>query len=324
MAYSEQIIRQTEELLARRRMEAQTTAEEHRAHLHALSEDARALDSALARIGLRLFEIAKEGGEDCDARIAHLKQEHAEMLNARRALLASLGLPEDYTKVKYTCPLCSDTGYVMTRRCECMKRELVKASLRASGIGSLIDGQSFENFSLSYYQDKPDVYAQMQMTFVRAEQFANEFPNGGKNLLLLGGTGLGKTHLSTAIARRVIERGYEVVYESAPDIFADFEHDRFRRGYASEEDKSEKYNKTELLIIDDLGAEFSSTFTVSCLYALVNGRLSRGLSTVISTNLTPHELNARYDERLTSRFFGEYTILQFAGTDIRQKKLREP
>ena len=73
----------------------------------------------------------------------------------------------------------------------------------------------------------------------------------------------------------------------------------------------------DLLILDDLGAEFSTSFTVAALYNIINSRINAGLPVIISTNLTPTELEAKYTQRITSRIIGCYTSLIFCGRDIR-------
>jgi DNA replication protein DnaC len=319
MAYHSEIYRRVTEILEQRRNAALDTAQAHREELHARCPEAVELDRALSGTTKAVFDAAMSG-VNVEQKVAAIRRENEQLLQARRELLSTLGLPADYTEPHYTCPRCSDTGYIMARMCPCMKELLQLESLRESGVADA-DTQTFETFSLDYYRADPDDYACMKQTLASALAFAEDFRPGKENLLLIGGTGLGKTHLSTAIARRVIEKGYNVIYETVQTVFSNFEYDRFRRSYGEETPRAEKYLKTDLLLLDDLGTEFSSQFTLSCLYQLINTRLIRGLSTVISTNLTASELNERYDSRLTSRFLGNYRILRFVGRDIRFQKL---
>ena len=76
----------------------------------------------------------------------------------------------------------------------------------------------------------------------------------------------------------------------------------------------------DLLILDDLGAEFSTQFTVSVIYNIVNSRLLGGKPTIISTNLSLIQLETVYTKRTASRILSEYTLLRFDGSDIRQLK----
>ena len=317
MAYSRENMRYAVETLAQRRAKAEEIARKNEMHLHAVSAEAAALDRALSKTGLEAFRIAVSGG-NVEENIAALRRENEALQEKRRAILALLGLPADYTKPHYTCAVCHDTGYTESGMCTCMRRVLTEASFRSSGLGKLIETQNFDNFSLDYYAGEGLEYARRSLATARA--FAEDFNKSGANLLFMGGTGLGKTHLSTAIARRAIERGYDVVYETAQNIIADFEYDRFKSGYGTEEARSTRYFEADLLIMDDLGAELTNQFTVSSLYNIVNTRINQGKSMIISTNLGQKGLMERYDERITSRLFGEFYICVFRGEDIRGKK----
>jgi DNA replication protein DnaC len=202
-----------------------------------------------------------------------------------------------------------------------MRKELILAGYESSGIASLMEQQSFSSFSLSYYDGEER--ESMQKNVEILSSFANEFAGrSAENYLLIGGTGLGKTHLSTAIAREVIEGGWDVVYVSCVDMFADYEAQRFGNstGTPTGADVS-RYTDCDLLIIDDLGTELTNQFTTSCLYGLLNTRLNRHLPVILSTNLETDEFRKRYWDRITSRVLGNFTVMPFKGTDIRRQKL---
>ena len=180
-------------------------------------------------------------------------------------------------------------------------------------MGDLLERQSFENFDIERYKkDGEDVYRRMKANFAAAKAFAENFKDKRGNLFLVGTTGAGKTHLTTAIARAVLDRGFDVVYDTAQNIMSAFEFDRFRSGYQPSESRADKYMECTLLILDDLGTEFTNAFTVSCLYNLLNERQNKGLSTVISTNVPPMGLREKYEDRIYSRLIGaDYQILSF-------------
>ena len=109
-----------------------------------------------------------------------------------------------------------------------------------------------------------------------------------------------------------------MLYDSVQNIVNDFETDKFRSGYNRGEQISDKYLECDLLIIDDLGAEFVTQFSISALYNLINTRQNKGLSTIISTNLSASELAGKYEGRIYSRIIGsDYTVLRFEGEDRR-------
>ena len=75
----------------------------------------------------------------------------------------------------------------------------------------------------------------------------------------------------------------------------------------------------DLLILDDLGVEFSTPFTVAALHDMIDTRLRSKKPTIISTNLNATEIEKRYTERLSSRIFGSFQRCQFVGKDVRIK-----
>jgi DNA replication protein DnaC len=172
---------------------------------------------------------------------------------------------------------------------------------------------------LDYYKTGDGNYDMMQRFVGILKDYAKGFSNSTyENYLLIGGTGLGKTHLSTAVAKEVIDRGFDVCYVTAVGMLGDFEDKRF--GHGESEDNTDRYYTADLLIIDDLGTEMVNQFTLSCVYDVINSRINKRKCTIISTNLNKNEIEAKYNERIASRLFGEYYPIIFRGTDIRKQK----
>lgn len=303
-------------------LEAQEAADARLAEVHAAIPEVRELDQQLGGLGLEILRIVHEGG-DIIAGLEALQAQNEALRESRNKLLSDNGFPEDYTDIRYECPTCGDTGFVDCHMCTCMRRRLIEAGYEASGMGQLLRTQSFENFSLDYYASDPRCYTRMRQIRDMMQAYADGFcPGKADDLALFGGTGLGKTHLSSAVARVVIEKGYDVLYTSSVGMLSDFERQRFGNasGVGNQTDTA-RYYDCDLLIIDDLGTEVGNQFTTSVLYDVINTRLNRRKAAIISTNLDPDEFRKRYWDRITSRVFGEYSILQFMGKDIRAQKL---
>ncbi len=315
MAYNRENFTKLKAQYEQKNLRAKEAARARSIEVSLSHRDIAEIEKELSLTSVKILRAAA-GGDSFDA----LKKRVEELRREKARLLLLYGYPEDYCDVRYECPDCSDTGYCESKMCKCFKKALVLLGYESSGIGALIRKQSFDNFSFDYYKDEPSTLETMKANYDILRSFAESFGEGeSKNLLLMGGTGLGKTHLSSAVAKCVIERGFDVYYESAPNIFSDFEQERFTRD--TEEKRTQRLFECELLIIDDLGTESVTQYTVSCLYNLINTRINKGLSTIISTNMAPNELVGKYNERITSRFMGEYLTLRFAGTDIRRQKL---
>ena len=324
MGYNRKSYIETRDLFKKREEKAKNDAYFRKAEIEALIPEIRQIDNILAATGAEIaIEIAK-GKENIEERINTLRDKNLALQQKKAELLCANGYPEDYTKIKYTCSKCEDTGFIGTKMCDCFREELIKNSIRNSGIAALVDKQSLENFDLKYYADDLKSLTMMRSTLEQVRQYIDSFDNGSSSLLFMGATGLGKTHLSTAIAKGVIEKGFDVVYDTAQNIFNDFEYERFGRAYNTdrEDKKTDKYFECDLLIIDDLGTEVTNSFTLSCLYNLINTRLNASKAIIINTNLMPGELETRYEKRISSRLMGEFAPRVFRGTDIRQQKLK--
>ena len=297
-----------------RREAARAQADDRAEILRAESEEIASIDAELSTTGLQLFRAACFG-EDISA----VRERNRALQERRREIVVSLGYPADYSEVHYSCPECSDSGYIDgVKMCNCLRSLIIKGRIEESAMGKLIEKQSFDNFDLSFYAYDEKVHERMKAILSVAKSYVRDFATKRQNLLLIGKTGTGKTHISTAIARELINKGYDVIYDSTQNIISDFESDRFRNNYGREENRAEKYLDCTLLIIDDLGTEFQNSFTLSTLYNLLNARANRDLPTIISTNLSPEELSAKYEDRIYSRIIGAGTkVLPFEGKDRR-------
>ena len=302
-------------------LRARTKAEERRQELYAKIPEVKQLDALLAGTAAEIMEIIlKESRETAAQKTAELKHRNENLLAERAAILTAYGYPADYSDVHYECPLCGDTGFVDTKMCVCMKKALVLAGYESSGLGGLIRTQSFDNFSLKYYRDNPENLATMEKVVAGLRRFAGNFDRDTyRNYLMLGPTGLGKTHLSTAVAKEVIERGFDVLYVTSVGMVGDFEEKRFGNGEGRD---TARYYECDLLIIDDMGTEMGTAFTVSALYNLINTRLMAKRPMIINTNLLPETLSEKYSPAVASRLLGEFLPLRFFGDDIRLLKKR--
>ena len=117
-------------------------------------------------------------------------------------------------------------------------------------------------------------------------------------------------------ARCVLQKGYNAVYCSAASIFKRVEYEHFNLNH--ETSTLESLKACDLLVLDDLGAEFNSPFVTSTLYDVVNSRISERRSTILTTNYIDEDaLARRYGEKISSRLIGCCTVLPFFGEDIR-------
>lgn len=203
-----------------------------------------------------------------------------------RGSLVKHGYPEDYLDPIYNCRICKDTGIVEDRRCSCFM-DIVKRKA-AEHLNSVTPLKlcGFDEFSLAYYDDTrptelgPAARKIMAKNLEDCRRYAEEFHLPYKSLLMRGKTGLGKTHLSLSIASEVINKGYSVIYGSAPDLLRRLDKEKFEGG-----EMLDMLTTADLLILDDLGAEIDNKMYVSPVLYQRRPSISRMTLSVFSLSL---------------------------------------
>ncbi len=287
-----------------------------------------AIDREIQSAGLSIISLAVANPVALDQKVAELRDRQKSLLIKRKALLLENGFSEDELSMRYMCEKCQDTGVFENKNCDCFNRRLIMKAFEKSNLSQQLRNQSFKNFDFSLYSQVPDPmygtspYENMQRILGHCKAFITDFEQTDKNLLFWGESGLGKTFLSTCIAKELIKKGYSVIYETTYQIVVMLENYKFRRSgdMDSLKAQTERLYESDLLILDDLGAEFSTPYTNAALFDILNTRLITGKKTIINTNLDLEALAKRYSERVVSRIMGTYLTLQFIGEDIRVKK----
>lgn len=261
---------------------------------------------------------------------ASIKEQNKSLAEEKTSLLKAHGYPEDYLKPIYTCPLCKDTARAADGYCTCFKQAAISFLYKQSTLDHILETENFEHFNLSFYPDVPDKkhpneptpYENMQKILTASKHFIKTFQQNSDNFLFYGDTGLGKTFLSHCIAKELLDSGYTVLYQSSVHLFEDVCAEVImKKGQFPGSQETYRYlYDCDLLIIDDLGTEYTNSFVSSELYDILNTRLRAQKSTLISTNLNLQELNERYSSRTATRIFAEYKVCNFYGSNIRLAK----
>ena len=321
MAFNRADYVKVKEEYEKKRILAEKSAEDRKKQYCKAHPEMDEICRKLDETGPKVYAAALLGKDGYEERLAAIRAETEELLQKQKKMLADDGYGEDLFDVRYECPLCYDRGNINGKMCSCMRDRLVKAGYESSGIGTLVDKMNFDTFDLSFYTG--DDRRNMKTVYEKAREYAENFHGKGSgSLLFFGGTGLGKTHLSVAVAKKVIESGYYTVYCTSDELFTDLREDRFRDKDDRSDPVTDKYAECELLVIDDLGTELNGRDIIPHLYNMLNQRINKGLSTVISTNLSHTELLGKYDDRIVSRLFGEFLPYRFTGKDVRMQKLQ--
>lgn len=285
------------------------------------------IENSLAYARMSLSSL---NGAEQEEALASLRAQNEKLSAQKESVLVAHGYPADYLTPVYVCPDCKDTGSIGDERCHCFKQAVVDLLYAQSNISSIIKEENFDHFSFDYYNDtvvdpktKLTPRQNMKRNYDIAHSFVNNFDSEFQNLLLYGAPGLGKTFLSHCIAKELLGTAHTVLYLTAYELF-DILGKSFREDDKDSAASSEHILDCDLLIIDDLGTELATAFTMSRLSLCINERFLNRRSTIISTNFGVQELANQYGERNFSRIFSSYTPLVFFGEDIRLKKKVEP
>lgn len=327
MGYSSSVYKAASDTLYERRLNAEKAAERRKEEVYNRFPRVKELEKQISMSGIKTARAVLAGGDVKDA-VAKLRDSNLAMQAKVKRILTDNGYPESYFEPDYFCKKCNDKGYYdingKTVRCSCLKSALVASACAELNRYAPLSLSTFESFNLEYYDKAvdPDLkvspYDHMSRVFRYCQNYADNFNAHSESILMKGATGLGKTHLSLAIANEAIKRGYGVIYASAPSLVSKLE-----KNYFSNNDDDSTFNMLidcDLLIIDDLGTEFHSQLSVSQLYNIFNSRMLSNKPIIINTNLSIRNLQENYTDRFVSRICGNARQLDFLGRDIRIRR----
>ncbi len=321
MAYDKNIAATVAEAFAKKKQAREELIEKRKLEAYRVLPTLKALEDEIASVSFKMFLKVADGYDATKAAVS-IKEEVTALTEKRDKLMKDAGFTNDYLNPPYDCPLCKDEGFLDSGYCNCFRKELIKLTFAESNLASL-SGSSFDDFSLSWYSAEAEngeasPRENMERVLSECRKFADNFSTTNDNLLLTGPSGLGKTFLSSCIASKLINEGVNVIYQSSSVVFSLLDRVKFGKNVTEADGyTAERLLDADLLILDDLGTEFITEFSVSELFRILNTRILTGKKTVINTNLSLADLKKIYSERILSRIIGNFVILKFYGKDIR-------
>ncbi len=266
--------------------------------------------------------ILKKGSD------ASISEKIEALSQKKKNLLLENGYDADYLQPIYNCSICKDWGEIDGTVCNCVKKMRISELYKRSNLSDVFERENFGTFSLECYSKEvfknhsKTPYENATKILSNAKNFVENFDREHGNILIYGGTGLGKTFISNCIAKELLDKGKTVLYLSSNELF-----EQVLSGFIMSREKSpaleaiyEYIYKSELLIIDDLGTEVLSSFVKSQLFEIINQRMLSSRSTIITTNLNLETLQDRYTERVMSRIADGFVLYPLYGDDIRYQK----
>lgn len=322
MNYPKSYISQAQQIIDERKNENSYKSDMRYEEIKSKFPIAKTYIEELAETISKVADLILARDEHIKEKINQLEKENLAMQEALRQELVKNGYPEDYLDPIYTCSECEDTGRVGSVRCKCFNELIKKIAGEKLSENMSIGLISFDTFDMKYYSDTPRTELKgksakfiMQQNFDYCKKYAEDFHLPCDGIFMMGGTGLGKTHLSLSIAKEVIEKGYSAVYGSVPDLIRRIKDSNFGQN-EDDGDVLQTLIECDLLVLDDLGAEHDSKYNISCLYDIINSRINSRKPTIVSTNFSIAEIKERYSDRITSRLLSMKCMV-FSGDDIR-------
>ena len=252
-----------------------------------------------------------------------------ELIEKKEALIDKYGIREDLKPI-HDCYICGDRGYLEDgSMCRCLKTLLEEEYFRVGDSSNIIKNATFENFKLDIFSEqimpgnKISLRDYMAEKLEEAKAYAESFTGTGKGLLYFGKSGTGKTFTTGAIANRIRERGFTVLYMTAVELMDAVKEKDYSKNADDSETKYQLIKDVDLLVIDDLGTELATPYTASALFDIVNYRSGLEKPVIYSTNFELSQLSKRYHDRIFSRITGSVKLVEYFGNNIRYIKKGE-
>ena len=251
----------------------------------------------------------------------NLKANLETLRTEKSKILASMQMKESDLKPKYSCKNCLDTGFVNGKPCDCYKKRKNMELIKAFGLQANKDC-SFKNFDTKICKNEKQAENLKKIAEI-LEKWSEKYPNNTKNnIVIVGKTGVGKTHLTSCLANELLEKDVSVCFITAFDLNESF------LKYHTSFDKTkyswiEPFIEADVLFIDDLGTEpVLKNVTKNYFYLVLSERERYNRPVIITTNLMLDELNNRYDERICSRLCNKRNsnLIFIDGDDLRRIK----
>ena len=224
-----------------------------------------------------------------------------------------------------SCPRCYGTGMeVVTgkgaRRCHCRTREQLTKLLAAARIP-----RRYEWCSLSNYHPAAGNNSQLQ-AFNHAFELVNEYPAVDRGLLFAGSVGTGKTHLSVAILRGLVEKGIGCLFYEFGMLLKEIQSSYNPVSQTSELKVLAPVYEVEVLVLDELGAYKPTDWVRDTMMQIIGTRYNNRRLTIFTTNYSDarrhpgdETLEDRIGVRLRSRLYEMCKTVVIEGEDYRRR-----
>ncbi|WP_243446381.1 ATP-binding protein [Romboutsia weinsteinii] len=200
---------------------------------------------------------------------------------------------------RYRCDKCRDLTFIINDNeaipCECRAVREAENILKKSGISEEFRKKTFENFNYSFDIQTVDAFG-------KASRYVSSFNEIRKtknnSIMFMGQVGSGKTHLSMAVANRLMDNGISVIYMPFRDVITSIKQNMLDDAYYQR--AMNRYKKATVLLIDDLFKGNITKSDINIMFEIINHRYFNSLSVIVSCEHTFESL-LDIDEAVGSR-----------------------
>ncbi|MBQ9986199.1 MAG: ATP-binding protein [Oscillospiraceae bacterium] len=316
MNYDRDILERVLRELESEKIRCEAECEEKRRRIYRELPRVGEIDAALRTTALDIIRASFGKGEDTASLLRKTREKNLALQREREELLCGAGYCTAALEPEYSCDICNDEGYAGGELCVCVAKRYRRAVAKEINASLRLCGADFSRFDINVYPETGGSLsprAQMREIFEFCRSYADSFDDAAEDLFMSGGSGLGKSFLASCIAQKVADSGFSVVFDTAFSVLGIYEDVKFGRSAAD----TSVFETCDLLVLDDLGCEMTTPFSVAALYNLINLRRAGGRKTVVISSLSDSDIKKRYGAQLFSRLAGDFIKLEFMGNDIR-------
>ncbi len=292
------------------------------------------LDKKIKNINIEVTLLAFSDNDDVLEKLDNLHKTRQTLVNQKKTLLIKNNINLKFDERIYTCKLCKDTGNIKENtKCRCYFQRLKSNFYSNSKIADIFVKQNFDKFNYNLYSDNPKERDPIMKNFKSPRDYMRAIVYTAKSLVdnindpktfslyLFGVTGVGKTFLCSSIAKYALDNLKTAEYYSANRLFEVVANYKMKKDASDYEKSKEDYHNIincDLLIIDDLGTEYTNDFVRSEFFTILNDRLMNNKKFVISSNISPEKISLAYGDRIDSRIIGNFELFKIVSKDLRK------